>query len=100
MTAQLYLQKAWKVCWRVLPVRTEIPSAKPKSAAFWVNTDLSISSMLRHRNSLAGSPTRRSSWNMIMMTCSMRKFGKRRYCWESCRDTASVLENEERKMRL
>ena len=54
MTAQLYLQKAWKVCWRVLPVRTEIPSAKPKSAAFWVNTDLSISSMLRHRNSLAG----------------------------------------------
>ena len=55
MTAQLYLPKAWKVCWRVLPVRTEIPPAKPKSAAFWVNTGLSISSMLRHRNSLAGS---------------------------------------------
>jgi len=92
MTTQLYLQKAemqlsrgleekpWKVCWRRLPVKTEIPSAKLKRAAFWVNISSSISSMFRRRSSLAGFLTGLSSWNMTMMTYSMRKFVKLRCC--------------------
>lgn len=73
-------KKPWKVCCRRLPVKTEIPSAKLKRAAFWVNISSSISSMFRRRSSLAGFLTGLSSWNMTMMTYSMRRFVKLRCC--------------------
>ena len=91
MTTQLYLQKAEMQLSRGLeekalesllsaPVKTEIPSAKLKRAAFWVNISSSISSMFRRRSSLAGFLTGLSSWNMTMMTYSMRRFVKLRCC--------------------
>lgn len=98
MTTQLYLQKAelqlsrgleekhWKACWQLFPVRMGTSSAKSRPAVFWVNTGLSTNSMLGQRNSLAGSPIRRSIWNMTMMTCSMRKSGKPMCYWELCRN--------------
>ena len=92
MTTQLYLQKAEMQLSRgleekalesllsALACQTEIPSAKLKRAAFWVNISSSISSMFRRRSSLAGFLTGLSSWNMTMMTYSMRRFVKLRCC--------------------
>ena len=73
MTTQLYLQKAEMQLSRGL-------EEKALESLLSALACPSISSMFRRRSSLAGFLTGLSSWNMTMMTYSMRRFVKLRYC--------------------
>ena len=92
MTTQLYLQKAEMQLSRgleekalesllsALACQNRDTVSETQTRCLWVNISSSISSMFRRRSSLAGFLTGLSSWNMTMMTYSMRRFVKLRYC--------------------
>ena len=92
MTTQLYLQKAEMQLSRgleekalesllaALACQDSDTVSETQVCCLLGNINSSISSMLRHGNSLTGFPIMRSSWNMTMMTYSMRRFVKLRCC--------------------